>query len=351
MSQPRADLFRSTLSVLFIVGMVVLNAWVLQPFLMPTIWAATIVAATWPLMLRLQARLGGRRWPAVGAMTLGLFALLVAPLTFGVLALLDHVDDIVALVGRLSGFRLPPAPEWLLAVPFVGPRIEAAWEKTIASGAEGLLAVLEPHAVDAIQWVAGELGLVGVLVMQSLMVVVLAAVMYARGEAMAAALKRVGRRLGGAHGESLVHLSAQAVRGIFLGVGVTAVAQAVVGGAGLAIAGVPHAVGLTIVMFVLSLAQLGPLPVLVPAVAWLFWAGAAGWAVFLLGVCILVSALDNFLRPWLIRKGVELPLLLVFGGVVGGMLAFGLVGIFIGPMVIAIAHAMLQAWLSQASRR
>ena len=131
-----------------------------------------------------------------------------------------------------------------------------------------------------------------------------------------------------------------------LGVGVTAIVQALLGGIGLAIAGVPFAGLLTALMFMLCIAQIGALPVLVPAAIWAFWDGSTGWGVFLVVVSVVVAALDNVLRPVLIRLGADLPLLLIFAGVIGGLLAFGLVGIFVGPVVLAVAYTLLEAWIS-----
>ena len=132
--------------------------------------------------------------------------------------------------------------------------------------------------------------------------------------------------------------------------GVTALAQAVFGGLGLAIAGVPFAAVLTAVMLLLSIAQIGVVPVLGFAAAWLYWTGESTWGTFLLAWTVIAGTMDNFLRPMLIRKGADLPLLLVFAGVVGGLLAFGLIGIFVGPVILAVADALLKAWIDDASR-
>jgi predicted PurR-regulated permease PerM len=137
------------------------------------------------------------------------------------------------------------------------------------------------------------------------------------------------------------------VRGVALGVVVTALAQSVLGGIGLAVAGVPFAAVLTAVMFMLAIAQIGPLLVLGPSVAWLYWSGSTGWGTFLLLWTLVVGTMDNFLRPILIKKGADLPLLLIFAGVVGGLIAFGLIGIFVGPVVLAVAHTLLSAWVDE----
>jgi len=144
-----------------------------------------------------------------------------------------------------------------------------------------------------------------------------------------------------------VVLSAQAIRGVALGVVVTAVVQALVGGLGLLIAGVPFAAVLTALMFMLAVAQIGAGPVLVIAVIWLYWSGSPGWGTFLLVVTVVTTTMDNFLRPILIKKGADLPLLLIFAGVIGGLIAFGLIGIFVGPLVLAVSYTLLRAWIEE----
>ena len=171
--------------------------------------------------------------------------------------------------------------------------------------------------------------------------------MYVGGERAAAAAQRFGHRLAGERGKQSVLLAGQAIRSVALGVVVTAVAQSVLGGIGIAVAGVPLAAVLTAVMFMLCIAQFGPLPVLVPVVIWLFWSGQSGWGTFLLVWTIVVGSLDNILRPILIRKGAHLPLVLLLAGVIGGLIAFGLVGIFLGPVVLAVGYTLLQSWMAE----
>ncbi|NML13478.1 AI-2E family transporter YdiK [Azohydromonas sp. G-1-1-14] len=343
------DLPRTTLGVLFIALLIVGSLWILQPFIGPGIWAAMLVVSTWPLLLRLQRRLWGRRWLAVTVMTLLLVLLLVLPLTLAVGALVAHIDQIGEALRALTAWRPPPTPPaWLAGLPFVGPHLVRAWEQALSLGAGGLLAMLTPYAGNVTRWLLLEVGSVGRLLLQFLVTTVLAAVMYATGERWAAALRRFARRLGGAQGESVVDLAGQAIRGVALGVGLTALLQALFAGIGLGLAGVPLAGLLTLLMFMLCIAQLGALPVLLPATVWVFWNGATGWGVFLLVWSLVATTMDNVVRPVLIRMGADLPLLLIFTGVVGGLLAFGLVGIFIGPVVLAVAYTLLDAWARQA---
>jgi predicted PurR-regulated permease PerM len=206
---------------------------------------------------------------------------------------------------------------------------------------------LAPYGGTAIRWFAAEVGGFGALVLQFLLTVVFAALLYAKGEHTTSWIERFGHRLAGPRGEHSIRLAGQAVRGVALGVVVTALAQSVLGGVGLAVAGVPFAAVLTAVMFMLAIAQIGPLPVLGPSVAWLYWSGSTGWGTFLLLWTLVVGTMDNFLRPFLIKKGADLPLLLIFVGVVGGLVAFGLIGIFVGPVVLAVAHTLLSAWVDE----
>jgi predicted PurR-regulated permease PerM len=343
-SKPRFDLAQTTLGVLFIGGLILAAFWVLRPFIGPAIWATTIVVATWPLLLRLQALLWGRRGLAVAAMTLALLVLFVLPITLAITTLAQHAEEIVAAVKQLSQWRMPTAPDWLASLPVVGPKIAAFWAETVAAGTEGVWDRVQPYVGQVTRMLVANVGSVGYVLVQGGLIVLLAALMYADGETAAAGLVRFGRRLAGEQGEATVVLAGQAIRGVALGVGVTAVVQSVLGGIGLAVAGVPYAGVLTVVMFMMCIAQLGPMLVLAPATAWLYWSGDTGWGTFLLVVTLVVGTLDNVLRPMLIRMGADLPLLLIFGGVIGGLLAFGLVGIFIGPVVLAVAYRLLEAW-------
>jgi predicted PurR-regulated permease PerM len=200
----------------------------------------------------------------------------------------------------------------------------------------------------AAKWILGQAGSLGGMLVQFLLIVILSAIMYSSGEGAARSVRRFGRRLAGERGENSVILAGQAIRGVALGVGVTAIVQTVLGGIGLAIAGVPFASLLSAVMLMLCIAQLGPALVLFPAVGWMYWMGDNGWATFLLVWSLIVGSLDNFLRPMLIKKGADLPLLLIFAGVIGGMLGFGLIGIFVGPVVLAVTYTLLEAWIEDA---
>ncbi len=348
MTDIRRDLARNTLAILCILGLIGLSLWVLRPFLAASVWAAMLVVATWPLFRGLEERLGGRRGVAVALMSLAMLLLLVLPLWLAIDTMLDHADQLAAAGKSVAAHGLPPPPAWVGALPLVGERIATAWSQLAAGGTAGVFAKAMPYATDAGKWLLAQATNLGGMLIQFLLVVTISAIFYSGGESGARMARRFGRRLAGERGENSIILAGQAIRGVALGVGVTAIVQTALGGIGLAVAGVPLASLLSALMLMLCIAQIGPMLVLLPAAGWLFWTEATGWASFLLVWSLVVGSLDNFLRPMLIKRGADLPLLLIFAGVIGGMLGFGLIGIFVGPVVLAVTYTLMLAWIEDA---
>lgn len=343
-----ADLARTTFAVLFIGVLLGAVLWIVRPFIGPAIWAVMVVVATWPLMLRVQAVLWGRRGLAVLVMTLLLLLVFVVPLTLAIVTIVGNADQLVEWAKLASTYHLPEKPPvWLTQLPLVGSLLERAWDQATAFGLRDLLPKVTPYAGNLTRWFVAQVGSVGFLLLQFMVTVAIAAVMYGTGEEAAQLVRRFAARLGGERGAAVVELAGGAIRGVALGVGVTALVQATLSGAGLALAGVPVAGLLTALVFMLCIAQVGPVPVLVPAALWLIFGNdSTAWGIVLLVLTGVVTTLDNVLRPLLIRLGADLPLLLIFVGVIGGLLAFGLVGIFVGPVVLAVAWTLMDAWMA-----
>lgn len=344
-----ADLARTTFSVLAMVALLAACGWVMRPFLGPTVWATMVVVATWPLMLKVQGFARGRRWVAVTAMTLLLLLLFVLPLMAALVTIVGNVDRLADWARIATTWRPPAeAPPWLVALPMVGSLLAEWWPRLAELGLQDLLARLTPYAGNLTRWFVAEVGGLGVVLLQFLMTVAIAGVLYAVGEDAAELARRLARRLAGERGVGAVELAGGAIRGVALGVGVTAIVQAVMGGVGLAVAGVPFAGLLTALMFMLCIAQVGPIPVLLPAAIWMFWQGDTAWGVALVVWSVVVGTMDNVLRPALIRMGADLPLLLIFAGVIGGLVTFGLVGIFVGPVLLAVGWTLMDAWVAES---
>jgi predicted PurR-regulated permease PerM len=186
------------------------------------------------------------------------------------------------------------------------------------------------------------------LLVQFLITTIFAAVLYSGGEAWAAWVRGFARRLADERGDRIAVLAAQAIRGVALGVVVTALLQTILGGIGVTVAGVPFASVLTAIMFVLCIAQLGPLLVLLAATGWVWMHSGAVAGTVMLVYSLAVGLMDNFVRPVLIKRGADLPLLLIFTGVVGGLVSLGLIGIFVGPVLLAVTYTLLNDWVAPA---
>jgi len=326
------------------------SLWILLPFLFALAWATMIVIATWPILLKVQQGAGGRRWVAVIVMTILALAAFVVPLLAAVGALFDAATNSPAVLRDLVARGLGPPPAWVASLPVVGVRIADKWAALASAGPEALVETLRPYAHSVTSSVLALTGSIGTMLIQMLLTIGLSAILYSSGETAAGGVLAFAHRIGGTRAEDTVQLAAKAVRSVALGVLVTALVQSALAGLGLWICGVPHPGLFTAIAFVLAVAQLGPVLVLAPAVFWLYWSGNPGWATALLIWSLPVIALDNVLRPILIRRGVELPMLLIISGVIGGLIAFGVIGLFVGPVVLAASYTLLRAWIAEVPR-
>lgn len=341
------DTTYTILSVLFICLLIALSFWILRPFLVSVVWGIIIVIATWPLLVMLQKRLGIGRGLSVALMTAALLFIFLAPLMFAIVTITRNSQNISARLRAFNAFSMPAPPEWLKRIPVAGKRMDERWTDFAALTPEQRSAKVAPYAQRALRRFVAVAGTTGVTIINFLLTVIFSTVLFAKGESFREGLLSFARRLAGRRGEEVMLLAAKAIRGVVLGVVLTALTQAVVGSVGLLITGVPAPALLTAVMFILCLAQLGPLLVLVPAIIWLYASGQAGMGTLLIIFLIIAAIIDNFLRPLLIKRGVDLPLLLIIVGVIGGIIAFGVVGLFIGPVILAVTYTLVKAWVSE----
>ncbi len=339
------DLPRIAFGVLLIAALLGGSLYVLLPFLPALLWATMIVVATWPLMLRIEALVGGRRGVATVVCTLLLLLIVFAPLVAAVVTVVDHADALKEV--HVTEFRLPPPPAWVGNVPLVGERVVAFWDEVARGGAEGLLVRVAPYAGKAGTWLVGQIGTAGGLALHLVFTVIICAILYATGETAARGVRRFFSRLLGEQGDATVVLAGASIRAVALGIVVTALVQTTLGGLGLLVAGTPAVALFVAAMFVLCIAQLGPMLPMLGAVGWFYYTGQNVTATLLLVWTVLVGSIDNVLRPMLIRRGANLPLLLIMAGVIGGLFAFGIVGLFVGPVVLAVSYTLLGSWVDE----
>jgi predicted PurR-regulated permease PerM len=319
---------------------------VLHPFLAAILFAAAITISSWPLFLLLLHRCRQRKTLAAAIMTVSLVLVIILPLTLVTWNIADHAGEVVEHVRDAVADGTFEPPSWLKEVPMVGEQADAYLRKLIGSREE-MVALAKRYMEPARKILLGGGMVLGSGVAQVSLAAFVCFFLYRDGLALLAAL-RVGMfKIMGEHAEEVADTVSRTVRGVMYGLLGTALAQAAVAAAGFLIAGVPGVALLAVATFLFSLVPVGPPLIWGGAAIWLFNQGSTGWAIFMVvwGI-FLISGVDNVVKPMLISRGSSLPFLLVLLGVMGGVLAFGFVGLFIGPTLLAVAMGLLRNWTS-----
>ncbi|TFW25258.1 AI-2E family transporter [Duganella callida] len=326
--------------ILLVIGCLV----VLRPFLAAILFAAAITISSWPLYLRLLARLKQRRNIAALLMSVGLTLLIIVPLTLVTWNIADNASDFYDQIkaGIGSGTLDPPA--WLRDIPLAGEPIYSYLAKLLHSREE-LLAAARNLLEPARRLLLGGGMVLGSGVAQVSLAVFVSFFLYRDGQTILQALATAMNKLIGEQSVSVADTVSRTVRGVMYGLLGTALAQAVVAAIGFLIAGVPAVTLLSVATFLFSLIPVGPPIIWIGATIWLFNHGDTGWAIFMfIWGMFVISGVDNVVKPMLISRGSSLPFILVLLGVMGGVLAFGFVGLFIGPTLLAVGLGLMRNW-------
>jgi predicted PurR-regulated permease PerM len=319
---------------------------VLRPFLAAILFAAVVTISSWPLYQRLLARFKGRNNLAALTMTLSLTLVIVMPVTLVAYNLADDVARIFEQIKRTVDGGAFVVPSWLRELPLVGEAIDKYLHRLLGSREE-LLALAQRLLEPARHYLLAGGMILGSGVLQVSLAAFVSFFLYRDGPHIVAALRVMMERLIGDSAEQVAKIVSNTVTGVMFGMLGTALAQALVAALGFAIAGVPAVPLLSVGTFLFSLVPIGPPLIWGGAAAWLFMQDQTGWAIFMLvWGTVLISGVDNVVKPFLISRGSSLPFLLVLLGVTGGVFAFGFVGLFIGPTLLAVAYSLLKDWTS-----
>jgi predicted PurR-regulated permease PerM len=329
--------------VLLVVGCLL----VLQPFLGALLAAAILCFSTWPIYQFIEDRTGGRRWLAALAMTLLILLVLVVPLALIALSFRDDVPLLVENSRELFARGLPGPPDWVKAIPLAGEQLDAAWRELAENRdklGEALKRLLQPAREILVK--TGLIIAEGVL--QFTLIAFISYFFYRDGAALVAALRNALNRVAGDLTERLLGIIGGTITGVVYGIVGTGLAQAVAALVGFWIAGVPGAIMLASLVFILSIIPAGPVLIWVGATVWLAYNDQPGWATFMvLWGFFVISGIDNIVKPLLISRGAAMPFVLVLLGVFGGVLAFGFVGIFLGPTLLAVGFNFVRRWIER----
>ena len=323
---------------------------VLHPLVPAILFAAVVCSATWPLYVRLRKSLWDRPALAALAMTLLLIVLLIGPTVLLAVNLADNVAAMVETANALlKGGPVKP-PAWVREIPMVGEPLADYWQ-LLASGADSLVTQWQGLIEPARRFLLGAGKVAGEDLLQLALASLIGFFFYRDGEALIFGMREVLAKLAGGLGNELLDTIGNTVTGVIHGVFGTALAQAFVALAGFLIAGVPAPFLLAVATFFLSIIPVGPPLVWGAATAWLVYEGQIGWAIFMaLWGLLAISTIDNLVKPYLISRSSNLPLLLIVLGVFGGVIAFGFIGLFIGPPVLAIGLTLVQLWIVHRSQ-
>jgi predicted PurR-regulated permease PerM len=339
------------LAVIAILGVLVVGCVVvLKPFFAALLWAVILVCSTWPAFAWIERRAAGRRSLAALVMTLVLAAALLGPIVFVGSSVAGPLKALPETARALIERGLPQPPDWVHEIPFVGDRVDLTWREIVADP-KTLGGNVDQVVRPVTDWMLQMGARLGGGVLELTLSVIATFFFYRDGKVAGETLHAISNKLAGARATRLIAVAETTMNSVVYGILGTGLAQALLATFGFALAGVPGALLWGFFTFLLSIVMIGAPLIWLPATIWLLSEGRMEWGIFMaVWGFFVVSGVDNFLKPYFISRGTTLPLLLVFCGVLGGVFAFGLLGIFIGPTLLAIAFTLIAEW-STAERK
>jgi predicted PurR-regulated permease PerM len=342
--QPSGPGMERKIAATVLIALVVGALLVLRPFISATLWAVVLCVSSWPLYCRLLGWLGNRRTLVAFIMALAMILVVLLPFVVVGVSVGDNIKDVTAAVQKWTIGGPPDPPAWLAKVPVIGQKATERWRAVTADTAQ-----FRAKAGELFQEATPKLlraGLaVGAGLMQLALSVFIAFFLFRDGGWLGERVTIAAGRIAGDRGKHLLALAASTIRSVVYGILGTALVQGITTGIGLLIAGVPNVALLSLLAFFSSVVPVvGPALVWLPAALWLFAKGATTWGIFLIIWGAAVNQIDNFLKPFLISKGSDMPFILIFFGVLGGAMAFGFIGVFLGPTLLAVIYRLLVEW-------
>jgi len=342
-------MFREVLETAIRLGLLLLLLlWcfvLVRPFLIPILWGFILAIAVAPAYLRLTAALGGRRKLAAAIFVALALVLFIAPT-------INLSDTMIASLQDLAGrfrageLRIPPPPERIAEWPLIGERLSAFWGLA-ASNLEVALGRLSPQIQAVGGWLLSAAAGLAIGILQFIFSIVIAGVILATGARSRVGFERVMARLAGEQGHRFLELSESTIRSVAIGIVGVALIQSTLAGLGFLAVGIPGAGLWALVALFLCIIQLGPGLILLPAVIYVFYTGDSLTAWLFLAWCVVVGLIDNVLKPLLLGRGVDVPILVIFIGAIGGFLSMGIIGLFVGSVVFVLFYTLLSSWVNE----
>jgi predicted PurR-regulated permease PerM len=344
----QAFLRRSVEAAIRIGLLILLIGWcfqIVRPFIEPIVWAIIIAVATHPTYRRIERALGGRRGLAAALFTLGVFALLVAPATMLTGTLIDGAQSLSHEL-RDGELVIPPPPESVGSWPFVGEWIERFWSNA-SKNIEAAFRMIEPQLKTVGGWLLSKGAATGMGLLKFVISIFIAGFLHANAAAAQEATRAISTRLAGERGADFAELAVATVHSVARGILGVALLQALLAGMGMLAVGVPAAGLWSLLVLLLAVVQLPPLLVLGPIILYVFYTSSTVAAILFMIWSLLVGVCDSFLKPLFLGRGVEVPMLVIFIGAIGGFIFQGIVGLFVGAVVLAVSYNLFNAWIAE----
>jgi len=332
---------------LALIAVVLLGSFrVFSPFMLAVIWAAILAVTFYPLFERLRKWFGGRSKLTGSLMIAVSLVLVLAPVIWLTDSLLDAT---VRLVNQVEEGTLvvPPPTEKVKAWPVIGDKVYGVWVGA-SRDLEGTAEKLQPQLQRAGRRVISSVSGIGKGLLQTMFALVIGGILMITSEGVGRTARVVARKLGGDMGPAMLDTVVLTIRSVVKGVVLVALVQGLAAGVGLAIARVPGAGLWALLVMMLAVMQLPAIIILGPLVIWEFAnQDSTALAVFFLIWSLIVSVLDNVLKPLFLGRGIKIPMLVILVGAIGGMLRSGLVGLFVGPVVLTVFYELFAAWVAE----
>ncbi|CUR53064.1 AI-2E family transporter YdiK [Buchnera aphidicola] len=345
-SREKMDLPKTIFLLMFILSMIIVSFYTLRPFMISFLWSGMIVIATWPIFLKIKSFLGGNKNFSSVFLTFFLLIFLIYPFFYIINLCIKNSYFFLEWLSS-NHFQLPNL-HFLINLPYVGKKLYILYQKILNSSGRSLIQCIKPYLKKTTKFLFLKIGYFTNFLLQIFLMLVFNLFLYCKGEKVANILRHFAIRLASTSGDIAVLLAARAIRAVALGVIVTSLVQGFLSTLGLAVSGIPYYTFLIFPIFFLNLLQIGSFPILLPAIIWLYWMNFPVKGTILLIWSIINCILDNVLRAFLIRFGVDFPALLLLAGMIGGIISFGLIGLFVGPVVLVIAYRLIIIWINKA---
>lgn len=337
------DLFKLMISFIIIGIFIYLTYRIVQPFLFGFFWAIMVVVTTWPMLIELQKRLFYKRYLAVAIMLVIIGSFFVIPTFFVIFNVTKNMPVIIEWAKNISQNGLPNL-SFLLEIPYVGKDLHEKWFEFKQNGISDLLAEFQYYLTLSLPWLFEQLLNIGTFIFHCGVMLIFSALLYQKGEFFLTTLYNFMRKLSPNYGSHAISIAGRSIRAVSLGIILTATVLAILGGSSLALTNVPFPGIITILIFICCVIQIGPSLVMALGIIWQIYHGQIDYAIILTICTLILATLDSVMRTLLIKKGIDLPFFLILFSVIGGMLAFGVMGLFIGPIIFALVHNFIRVW-------